>query len=190
LKTNSFPLQLPSKNGRKSLDALLEKFDAAHSIWWSKDKTNDVKSSLSLLQSRRLDLMIQRSKITKATAYRRTRLGKAVWEIRADDLSGCLRTARGGSSKQAVVEAGNGHFRIRWMTAKEYAALQGVEDFFIDGVAESKALFGFGDAVCVPAISWIIKNYLLHELDKDALSTNAPEVTNDSKNETRIAHSA
>ena len=31
-----------------------------------------------------------------ATAYRRTRGGKAVWEIRGDEISGCLRTGRGG----------------------------------------------------------------------------------------------
>jgi DNA (cytosine-5)-methyltransferase 1 len=83
-----------------------------------------------------------------------------VWEIRADELSGCLRTARGGSSKQAVVEAGRGNVRVRWMTATEYARLQGAPDFKLDGVRESAALFGFGDAVCVPAVAWIAKMYL------------------------------
>ena len=48
-----------------------------------------------------------------------------MWEIRADGIAGCLRTARGGSSKQALVEAGAGELRVRWMTAREYARAAG-----------------------------------------------------------------
>ena len=35
----------------------------------------------------------------------------------------------------------------------------GVDDFTIR-VSLNQALFGFGDAVCVPVIEWIGKNYL------------------------------
>jgi DNA (cytosine-5)-methyltransferase 1 len=35
----------------------------------------------------------------------------------------------------------------------------GADDFKIT-VPLNQALFGFGDAVCVPVISWIAKNYL------------------------------
>ena len=98
-----------------------------------------------------------------ATAYRRTRNGKPAWEIRPDAISGCLRTARGGSSKQAVLQAGRGvsQFRIRWMTAVEYARLQGADGYAIDGVSENTAVFGFGDAVCVPVVSWLARAYLV-----------------------------
>ena len=43
-----------------------------------------------------------------ATAYRRTRQRPSRLGDPADSISGCLRTARGGSSKQALVEAGAG----------------------------------------------------------------------------------
>jgi len=76
------------------------------------------------------------------------------------DLS-CLRTARGGSSKQAVVETGHGEIRARWMRANEYARLQGAPDFRIEDVSENAAIFGFGDAVCVPAVAWVARTYLL-----------------------------
>lgn len=104
--------------------------------------------------------MKQLPKTHWATAYRRTRRGKATWEIRADEIAGCLRTARGGSSKQALVEAGRGNVRIRWMTPREYARLQGASDYKTDAVTENQALFGLGDAVCVPVISWIARDYL------------------------------
>jgi DNA (cytosine-5)-methyltransferase 1 len=35
----------------------------------------------------------------------------------------------------------------------------GADEFRITG-PDNRAFFGFGDAVCVPAISWIAENYL------------------------------
>jgi DNA (cytosine-5)-methyltransferase 1 len=35
----------------------------------------------------------------------------------------------------------------------------GADNFTID-VPQNQALFGFGDAVCVPVIEWIAENYL------------------------------
>ena len=93
-----------------------------------------------------------------------------------DPDSGCLRTARGGSSKQAVIEAGGGQVRVRWMTAREYARLQGVPNFNFGGVTESQAMFGFGDAVCVPVVRWIISRYVLPLLDGSAVEYTEPLV--------------
>ena len=96
-----------------------------------------------------------------ATAYRRTRDRCATWEVRPDCLAGCLRTARGGSSKQALVEAGRGELRVRWLTVREYACLQGAPDFKVpDDLPRNQGLFGFGDAVCVPAVRWLAEDYL------------------------------
>jgi DNA (cytosine-5)-methyltransferase 1 len=47
------------------------------------------------------------------------------------------------------------------MSAREYARLQGAPDFRIDDVSENAAIFGLGDAVCVPVVSWIARTYLL-----------------------------
>jgi DNA (cytosine-5)-methyltransferase 1 len=84
-----------------------------------------------------------------------------VWEIRPDDVAGCLRTARGGSSKQAVVQAGHGQVRVRWMTPREYARLMGAPEYRLDGLRRNQALFGFGDAVCVPVVTWLASHYLM-----------------------------
>ena len=45
------------------------------------------------------------------------------------------------------------------MSAVEYAQLQGAGDFRIT-VPPQQAMYGFGDAVCVPAIAWIDRNIL------------------------------
>jgi hypothetical protein len=41
----------------------------------------------------------------------------------------------------------------------------GADGFVID-VPLNQALFGFGDAVCVPVIGWIAKNYLNNLVDE------------------------
>ena len=80
-------------------------------------------------------------------------------ELRTDGIAGCLRTPRGGSGRQILFAAGRGRFAVRLLTARECARLMGADDFKIN-VPLNQALFGFGDAVCVPVIGWIAQNYL------------------------------
>ena len=138
----------------------IEVMDDSDSRWWDEDRTLRFTSSLSTLQWSRFASLRRAEGVTYRTAYRRTRNGSAVWEIRADDISGCLRTARGGSSKQAVVRLGNGKVQVRWMTPLEYARLMGAGDYELSGLRDSQILFGFGDAVCAPAVEWVGKHYL------------------------------
>ena len=155
----ALPLQAPPPS-RKTLTTCVQKMSPSDTRWWAGARRARFIESLSPLQTKRLAGLAKGRKLAWATAYRRTRHGHPVWEIRADAISGCLRTARGGSSKQAVVEAGRGKVRVRWMTATEYARLQGAPAFKLDGVRENAAMFGFGDAVCVPVVNWIARTYL------------------------------
>lgn len=129
--------------------------------WWDFNRTEAFLTSLSPLQAERLDTFRLGRSVSYRTAYRRTRNGVAIWEVRPDDISGCLRTARGGSSKQAVVRAGRGTVKVRWMTGQEYARLMGAGDYDLTLARTSQALFGFGDAVCVPVVAWLAENYLV-----------------------------
>lgn len=146
------------------LATLADIVDRPHSrsgIWWDEQRVDAFVGSLSNVNQTRLEQMKQQRRLTWATAYRRTRNGRPVWEIRSDAIAGCLRTTRGGSSKQAVVEAGRGKVRVRWMSAREYAKLQGAPKFKIPEGKESEAMFAFGDAVCVPVVRWIVEECLL-----------------------------
>lgn len=80
-------------------------------------------------------------------------------ELRTDGVAGCLRTPRGGSARQILLKAGKGRFMARLLTPRECARLMGAGDFRID-VPLNQALFGFGDAVCVPVVEWIAEHYL------------------------------
>lgn len=128
--------------------------------WWDKERSQKFLDSLSEVQEERLKVLRRGENFIYRTAYRRTRGGVPTWEIRADGIAGCLRTPGGGSSKQAVVKAGRGRVQVRWMTAREYANLMGAPDYTLDGLRNNQILFGFGDAVCVPAVEWLAENYL------------------------------
>ena len=160
LKFQIMPLEPPVERP-SDLTEIVERFPANHEVWWSPERVDAFTRSLSPIQGDRLHELYAGSRLSWATAYRRTRRGHAVWEIRGDGISGCLRTARGGSSKQAIVEAGRGQLRVRWMVPVEYARLQGAPDFQVDAVSSNQALFALGDAVCVPAVQWILDRYVL-----------------------------
>ena len=106
-----------------------------------------------------------------ATMYRRVRNGRTVGELRSDSIAGCLRTANGGSSVQFLVDCRLGRPRIRPLTGREYARLQGAGDFPIT-VGRRQAQSGFGDAVCVPAVRWLVDaafGFLLQEFSRQEL---------------------
>lgn len=143
------------------LGDFVEELEPDDTRWWDESRTQKFLDSLSNVQAMRLNQLRSEDGVAYRTAYRRTRSGVPTWEIRADDISGCLRTARGGSSKQAVVRAGKNGVQVRWMTPLEYARLMGAGDYNLDGLRDSHILFGFGDAVCVNAVEWLSTNYLL-----------------------------
>ncbi|MCO1574889.1 DNA cytosine methyltransferase [Crossiella sp. SN42] len=156
------------------LSSVVEKIDPHDERWWDAKRTAAFENSLSPLQAERLAVLRKGKKITHRTAYRRTRNKIPMWEVRSDSIAGCLRTARGGSSKQALVEVGNGQLRVRWMTALEYARLMGAGDYRLDDIRPNQALFGFGDAVCVPAVAWLAENYLMPLVQGKPQMTSAP----------------
>lgn len=143
-----------------------EKLPDGDPRWWDAKRSKAFVDSLSDIQRERFDQLKSADETVARTAYRRTRAGKPVWEIREDDISGCLRTARGGSSKQAVVFIGKGEARMRWMTGLEYARLQGAGDFKLEGFRESQIQYAFGDAVAVPAVTWLIEQAVIPALEK------------------------
>ena len=74
---------------------------------------------------------------------------------------GAAASIASATARVALVRAGRGGFRVRWMTSREYARLQGAPGFAIPaGVTGNQALSGFGDAVCVPAAEWAARRCL------------------------------
>lgn len=161
LRTHRAALPAPPALLTGGLGAVAERIPGGDDRWWDSRRTAAFLGSLSAGQAARLAALRAAGEVSCRTAYRRTREGVPTWEIRPDDVSGCLRTARGGSSKQALVEAGGGQVRVRWMTPREYARLMGAGGYQVAGLRRDQALSGFGDAVCVPAVAWLARHYLV-----------------------------
>jgi DNA (cytosine-5)-methyltransferase 1 len=143
------------------LPQIVEKLAEDDPHWWSRERCEYFYNQLSARHLMAARLMIGMKKVSYATAFRRVRKGRSMAELRTDQIAGCLRTPRGGSGRQILFVAGFGKYRVRLLTARECARLQGVPDSYdLDGIPLNQALFGFGDAVCVPAVEWIVKKYL------------------------------
>ncbi len=150
----------PPPQTTNGLFKIIEGIEASDSRWWSQDEVQRHLQMMDESHLRRVKELQYKSEVSYRTFYRRRRQEKQRAEVRNDDLSGCLRTAVGGSGKQFLIQAGGGVIRMRTMTPREYAWLQGVPDHFEITVNGVQALTGFGDAVCVPAISWIAEYVL------------------------------
>jgi len=143
-----------------TLADIIEVLPVDDARWWSAD---DVARHMAMMSQTDIAYLEQRRAsqgVTYNTLYRRVRNKQQRAEVRKDALAGCLRTARGGSSRQIVVKTQQDGVAMRWMTAREYARLQGVPDDFPLPANTNQALTGFGDAVCVPVVTWLAKHIL------------------------------
>ena len=158
LTWNMFDIPSPPATKRK-LSHIVERLVGDSPYWWSSDRVQYLLDQMSPRHRELADAIRHKQKTMFATAYRRMRKGESMAELRADGISGCLRTPKGGSSRQILVQAGRGKLEARFMTPREYARLMGATGYKIE-VSDNQAYFGFGDAVCVPAVSWIAHNVL------------------------------
>jgi len=154
---------------------ILEDLPSTAPEWWSVERAAYLLSQMSARHRVVADAMIAGRKWSYGTVFRRARQGKSMAELRTDGIAGCLRTPRGGSGRQILFKAGFGQYAVRLITPREAARLMGADDYTIT-VPANQALFGFGDAVCVPVIEWIARHYLnpvldeLHQLAKSPLA--------------------
>ena len=142
-----------------ALPDILEDLPDASLFWWNDARRDYLINQMSERHAAQLKKMMEGRKRTYGTVFRRIRKGRSMAELRSDSVAGCLRTPRGGSARQILIQAGCGQVKARFMTPRECARLMGADDFVIKADF-NKALFGFGDAVCVPVVSWIARHYL------------------------------
>lgn len=127
--------------------------------WWSEEEVNRHYKMMTARHRDRIDELLRTCQRWVGTIFRRIREKQQRAEVRFDGLAGCLRTPSGGSAKQIVVATDRGKLLMRWMSPREYARLQGADKFPLVG-KRLDLLWGFADAVCVPAIAWIDQHLL------------------------------
>jgi DNA (cytosine-5)-methyltransferase 1 len=167
-------LPAPPRNHSGTLVDVLEDLPEGAPEWWSKERVEYLLNQMSPRHRRTAEHMMQSPERSFGTVFRRVRTiksenkfaKKSMAELRTDGIAGCLRTPRGGSGRQILLTTAHGKFHARLLTPRECARLMGAGGYKIT-VSPNQALFGFGDAVCVPVVEWIARhclNPLLHEL--------------------------
>jgi DNA (cytosine-5)-methyltransferase 1 len=141
------------------LTTILEDLPPDHPMWWSAERATYLLNQMSPSHRAVAERMIAGEEWSYGTVFRRMRAGRSMAELRTDGIAGCLRTPKGGSAKQILVKAGRGDYHARLLTPREAARLMGAGAYTLPNSLDS-AYFGFGDAVCVPAIEWIATHYL------------------------------
>jgi len=158
LPTGWIAFNLPDPPARQQNIADVIDTDDTQS-WWDEEEVNKHLVRMSDAHRQKVEWFRDSGQKWVSTMFRRIRKGTTRVEARFDGIGGCLRTANGGSARQIVIYVDNRWIKMRWMTPREYARLQGAPDFNIQrGINQS--LTGFGDGVCVPAIEWIDRHIL------------------------------
>ncbi|MGL5097835.1 MAG: DNA cytosine methyltransferase, partial [Planctomycetia bacterium] len=158
LSTGWHKLPLPGPPTRPN--TLAEVVDADDGQeWWDATAVERHWAMMPAAHRAKLAAAVESGATLVATVFRRVRNGVQQAEVRFDGTAGCLRTPRGGSARQIVAVVMDGRLRLRWMSPREYARLQGAPDFPLVGPTTGQ-LFGFADAVCVPAVTWIDRHVL------------------------------
>ena len=130
-------------------------------IEWSAPVNSSVKTEnlLSMLSEKHRNQLNDHDNIA-VPGYKRTRYGQQRLELRFDGIAGCLRTPKGGSSRQVLVLKSGKTINTRLLTARETARLMGAPDSYILPEAYNDAYMAMGDAVAVPVVQYLTEHLL------------------------------
>ncbi len=153
-------LKLPSAPHRNTdLAAIIDKRPPA-SVWRSCGDLEKLLSQMAPLHRARVDAAVAAGCLKVGAVYRRIRKGVQRAEVRYDGLAGCVRTLKGGSSRQLLLISERGELRLRPMLARESADLMGLPSTYALPNTATAAISLCGDGVCVPAVAWLSRHVL------------------------------
>jgi DNA (cytosine-5)-methyltransferase 1 len=154
-----------------TLADLLEPDAAAH--WHRPDQTRRLLSLMAPLHAAKVDAARRSGGRQVGGVFRRTRVEdgrrRQRAEVRFDGLAGCLRTPRGGSSRQILMVIDQGQVRTRLLTGREGARLMGLADDYVLPKAATGALQVVGDGVAVPVVRFLAERLIEPLLDGTGL---------------------
>jgi DNA (cytosine-5)-methyltransferase 1 len=133
--------------------------------WRSMAQTQALVAILSRGSRAKLDAAVRCGGDPVGALYRRMRPdgqgGRTMRaEARFDGLAGCLRTPRGGSSRQFLLVAQDGALRSRLLSAREAARLMGLPEEYKLPARYNEAYHLLGDGVVVPVVRYLAEHLL------------------------------
>jgi DNA (cytosine-5)-methyltransferase 1 len=92
-------------------------------------------------------------------------------EIRFDEVSGCLRTPAGGSSRQVILIVDGPSIKARLISSRETARLMGLPDDYKLPENYNEAYHLTGDGVVIPVVRHLAAHIFEPILDASELRT-------------------
>jgi DNA (cytosine-5)-methyltransferase 1 len=128
--------------------------------WLSELEVDKLLSMMSLPSEQRVQLARTSGTLEIGLLYKRGRPDadgrvRQRAEIRFDGLAGCLRTPRGGSSRQTVVFVQGNQTRARLLSIREAARLMGLNETYKMPKRYNHAYQVAGDGVAVPIVKYL-----------------------------------
>lgn len=153
---------LPSPRSRRlSLSDIIEENPIRHE-WFSQAETKRLLAMMSDINRDKLRKAKQVGRRVVGGVYKRTRSdenGRKAQraEIRFDEVAGCLRTPRGGSSRQVIIIVEGQSVRARLISTRETARLMGLRDTYKLPENYNEGYHLTGDGVVVPVVRHLAK---------------------------------
>ncbi|MGA2601810.1 MAG: DNA (cytosine-5-)-methyltransferase [Bryobacteraceae bacterium] len=131
--------------------------------WFSPEETLRLLGMMSVINQNKVEEAMRQCRRMVGGVYKRTRANEKGLkvqraEIRFDDVSGCLRTPAGGSSRQVIVIVDGKSVAARLISSRETARLMGLPDSYILPENYNEAYHLTGDGVVVPVIRHLAKH--------------------------------
>lgn len=124
--------------------------------WYSPAETRNLLDMMSSLNRAKLERARLEKRRVVGALYRRTRKDSSGRKVqRAEirfDISGCLRTPAGGSSRQVVLVVKGQTTKARLISSRETARLMGLPDTYTLPANYNDAYHVTGDGVVVPVV--------------------------------------
>ena len=150
---------------RRSILADLIEEDLDGVKWHTTTETARLLGMMTALNLQKVEIAKSGGRRTVGTIYKRTRSdgrGGRVQraEARFDDVAGCLRTPRGGSSRQTIIVVDGERVRTRLLSPREAARLMGLPDEYWLPDNYNSAYHVAGDGLVVPVVRHLAEQVL------------------------------
>lgn len=132
--------------------------------WHSPVVTATILAMMSERNAAKVQAALASGKKCVGAIYKRIRIeaGAKIQraEVRFDGVSGCLRTPRGGSSRQTILVVEGDEVRSRLLSSREAARLMGLPESYKLPARYNDAYHLAGDGVCVPVVAHLARHIL------------------------------
>lgn len=154
-------LPMPPRRNTRLVDLI----DESNGVdWHSPGETERLLTMMSEVNRAKVDSALLLGERMVGTVYKRTRWEDGIKvqraEIRFDDVAGCLRTPRGGSSRQTIMVVEAGSVRSRLLSARETARLMGLPEEYTLPKRYNEAYHLTGDGVAVPVVRFLTESFI------------------------------